>query len=103
MRPPHLVAILLVVVTLSLSGVVVANSSTAIDYTGDGLTLDAIDGEHVHGTALFAPGTLIGVRVKSVDDTHPFLVSKVVRVGENGSFNVTLNLSEMAQLRSRPV
>ncbi|ELK49516.1 hypothetical protein D320_18709 [Haloferax sp. BAB-2207] len=41
--------------------------------------------------------------MKSVGDTHPFLVSKAVRVGENGSFDVTFDLSEMAQLRGGPV
>ena len=103
MRPPHLIVTLAVVVALSLSGVVAADSGTAIDHAGDELTLDAVDGEHVHGTTPFAPGTLIGVRVKSVGDTHPFLVSKAVRVGENGSFDVTFDLSEMAQLRGGPV
>ncbi|WP_430639312.1 BGTF surface domain-containing protein [Haloferax volcanii] len=103
MRPPYLIVTLAVVVALSLSGVVAADSGTAIDHAGDELTLDAVDGEHVHGTTPFAPGTLIGVRVKSVGDTHPFLVSKAVRVGENGSFDVTFDLSEMAQLRGGPV
>ncbi|ELZ98463.1 BGTF surface domain-containing protein [Haloferax sulfurifontis] len=103
MRPPHLSVALLVVVALSLSGVAAADSGTVIDHPGDELTLDAVDGEHVHGTTPYATGTLIGVRVQSVGDTHPFLVSKAVRVGENGSFDVTFDLSELARLRGGPV
>ncbi|CQR50419.1 MULTISPECIES: BGTF surface domain-containing protein [Haloferax] len=102
MRPPHLIVALVVVVALPLSGVAAADG-TAIDHAGDELTLDAVDGEHVHGTTPYAPGTLIGVRVKSVGDTHPFLVSKAVRVDENGSFDVTFDLSELSRLRGGPV
>ncbi|POG54544.1 BGTF surface domain-containing protein [Haloferax marisrubri] len=101
MRPPHLVVALLVVVALSLPGA--AADGTVIDHSGEGLTLDAADGEHIHGSTPFEPGTLIGVRVQSVGDTHSFLISKVVRVGENGTFDVTFDLSELAQLRGGPV
>lgn len=93
---PHPAVVLLVVVTLSLLGVVTADSGAAIDHTGDGFVLDAVDGEHAHGTTSFMPGTFVDIRVKFVDDIHLFLVSKAVYAGENGSFGVMFNLSEMA-------
>ncbi|WP_411963009.1 BGTF surface domain-containing protein [Haloferax sp. YSMS24] len=103
MRPPQsLFAFLLVLVTVS-AGVVAADGATAIDHQGEEIVLDAAGGQHVAGTTPFDPGTVIGVRIKSVGDTHPFLVSKAVRVNQNGSFDVAFDLSELAPLRGGPI
>lgn len=99
MRPPQsFFALILVLVTVS-AGVVAADGATAIEHQGEELVLDAAAGQHVAGTTPFDPGTVIGVRIKSVGDTHPFLVSKAVRVNQNGSFDVSFDLSELAPLR----
>ncbi|KAB1194681.1 hypothetical protein GJR96_15010 [Haloferax sp. MBLA0076] len=103
MRPPHTLIVPLVVVLVVVSGVVAADGGTVIDHRGDEILLDAVADQRVQGTTPYESGTVIGVRIKSVEDTHPFLVSKAVRVGTNGSFSVTFDLSELAPLHGGPV
>ena len=103
MRPPHSLFALLLVLVVASSGVVAADGTTAIDHQGDQIVLDAAEDQHISGTTPFDPDTVIGVRVKSVGDTHPFLVSKAVRVDENGSFDVAFDLSELAPLHGGAV
>lgn len=103
MRPPHPVFTVILVLVAAASGVAAADGKTAITHQGDAVVLDAARDQHVTGTTPFDRDTVIGVRVKSVGDTHPFLVSKAVRVDQNGSFDVAFDLSELAPLRGGPV
>ncbi|ELZ91475.1 hypothetical protein C440_14214 [Haloferax mucosum ATCC BAA-1512] len=103
MRPPQSLAVVFVFLLLSASGAVIADGGTVIDHQGERLILDAAEGQHIHGTTPFEAGTVIGVRVQAVGGTHPFLVSNIVRVGENGTFDASFDFSELAPLRGGPV
>ncbi|WP_410765097.1 BGTF surface domain-containing protein [Haloferax sp. DFSO60] len=86
-----------------ISGVGGAASGFNINYEGEQFVLDATAGQHVRGTTTFEKGTVINVRVMSSGETHPFLMSKSVSVGTNGSFDVQFDLTELAPLRGGPV
>ncbi|KAB1196678.1 MULTISPECIES: BGTF surface domain-containing protein [Haloferax] len=103
MRPPHSLIALLLVLVVASTTVVASDGLTTIEHQGDEIILDAAQNQQIRGTTPFEQGTVIGVRVKSVGDTHPFLVSKAVRVDENGSFTVVFDLSGLAPLRGGPV
>ncbi|AFK18819.1 PGF-CTERM sorting domain-containing protein [Haloferax mediterranei ATCC 33500] len=104
MRPlQSLTVVFVFLLLLSTPGAVVADGSTVINYQGDSLVLDADTDQHISGTTPFEAGAVIGIRIKSVGGTHPFLVSKPVRVGENGTFDVSFDLSELAPLRGGAV
>ncbi|WP_416839286.1 BGTF surface domain-containing protein [Haloferax sp. DFSO52] len=103
MRPPHALLVLAFVLVVASAGVAASDGTTSIDYQGDELVLGATSSQKITGTTPFESGTVIGVRVKSVDGTHPFLVSKAVKVEQNGSFAVEFDLSELAPLRGGPV
>jgi hypothetical protein len=103
MRPPRTLGVVLAALLVLAPVSVTADGTTAIDHTGDEITLTAAEAQQIHGTTPFESGTVIGVRIKSVGDTHPFLVSKAVRVTENGSFDVAFDLSGLSPLRGGPV
>ncbi|WP_396613073.1 BGTF surface domain-containing protein [Haloferax sp. S1W] len=103
MHPLRQVTVVFVLLLLVTAGVAIATNETVIEHTGETLVLNATTDQHIRGTTPFEKGTVVGVRVKSIGETHPFLVSKTVRVGENGSFHVSFDLDELAPLRGGPI
>ncbi|KAB1188835.1 MULTISPECIES: BGTF surface domain-containing protein [Haloferax] len=104
MRPPHTRIVFFgVLLLVAPASIVASDGGTAIDHQGDEIIIGAATDQRIEGTTPFESGTIIGVRVKSVGETHPFLVSKAVKVGENGSFDVVFDLSELAPLQGGPI
>ncbi|ELZ84386.1 hypothetical protein C455_01757 [Haloferax larsenii JCM 13917] len=103
MHPLRQFTVVFVLLFLVTAGAATAANGTVIEYSGDELVLDAAADQQIHGTTPFEEGTVVGIRVKSIGDTHPFLVSKAIRVGENGTFVVSFDLDELAPLRGGPV
>lgn len=73
-----------------------ADAGEAPDVTFDEpVTLPAIENATLSGSTTAAPGTELGVRIRSTDGETAFLKSRTATVSENGSFESTFDLSDL--------
>lgn len=73
-----------------------APDGTTIDHDGDGLTLENDPGQVVSGTTDLDAGSELVVRLRSTNGTSPFIVQANATVGEDGRFEATVDLSNVA-------
>lgn len=66
---------------------------TRIVGAADGLTLGSGPGQPVRGRTDLAPGTDLTVRLRSTDESRPYLRSVTATVGADGAFRATFDLS----------
>ncbi|WP_436923446.1 BGTF surface domain-containing protein [Halosimplex amylolyticum] len=65
---------------------------TTIDVDGDRLTLAALENETISGETDLDAGTELTVRLSSTSSSSPFLIQETATVGDDGSFEATVDL-----------
>lgn len=74
--------------------------SAPVSFEGDGSpTLAATGNATLSGTTEADPGSEITVRIRNADEGTAFLKSRAATVGEDGSFTVTYDLSDIYEQR----
>lgn len=79
---------------LALTSVAAAQTAT-LYYEGDGVTLEAGEGQVIRGETNLEPGSTVRVTVSSENPQSPFLTRPEAEVDEDGRFRVFVDLSHV--------
>ena len=91
-------AVLLVAILVgsTVAAVPAAADGTTIDHDGETLSLSAGPAQQITGQTDLAAGTEVTVRLRSSDNSAPFIRQTAATVGDDGRFSVQMNLSAVA-------